>query len=53
MGATWNIFVFPLKHISHSAGKLPVHKLDLQNIVFEDGHEDEALENARIGGSKA
>ena len=45
--------MFPLKHISHSAGKFPVHKLNLQNITFEDGHEDEALENARIGQSKA
>ena len=45
--------MFPSKHISHSAERLPVHKLGLQNIAFEDGHEDEALENARIGQSKA
>ena len=47
--ATWNIFPFLMQHISQSAERLPVHKFGLQNVVFEDAHEDEALENARRG----
>ena len=52
MEATWNIFAFPVQQMSHSAGRLPVHEFGLQNMVFKEGREEEALENARRGNSK-
>ena len=52
MEATWNIFAFPVQQMSHSAGRLPIHEFGLQNMVFEEGREEEALENARRGNSK-
>ena len=52
MEATWNIFAFPVQHMSHSVERLPVHEFGLQNVVFEEGREEEALENARRGNSK-
>ena len=52
MEATWNIFVFPVQHLSHSVEMLQVHEFGLQNVVFEEGCEEETLENARRGNSK-
>ena len=51
MEATWNIFPFPVQHMSHSVERL-VHEFGLKNVVFEKGREEEALENARRGNSK-
>ena len=52
MEATWNIFVFPVQHMSHSVERLPVHQSGLQNVVFEEGHEEEVLGNASRGNPK-
>ena len=52
MEATWNIFVFPVQHMSHSVEMLQVHEFGLQNVVFEECCEEETLENARRGNSK-
>ena len=38
--------------MSHSVERLLVHKFGLQNLVFEEGPKEEALENARRGNSK-
>ena len=38
--------------MSHSVERLLVHKSGLQNMVFQEGHEKEALVNARRGNSK-
>ena len=51
MEATWNNFLFPLQHMSHSAERLPVHEFGLEDVVFEEGCEEEALENASRGTS--
>ena len=32
--------------MSHSVERLPVHQSGLQNVVFEEGHEEEVLGNA-------
>ena len=37
---------------SHSVDRLPVHEFGLQNVVFEEGCEEEALENVRRKNSK-
>ena len=50
--ATWNIFAFPKQHMSHSVERLLVHKSGLQNMAFQEGHEEEVLVNARRGNSK-
>ena len=38
--------------MSHSVERLLVHKSGLQNMVFQEGHEKEALVNAIRGNSK-
>ena len=49
MEAAWNIFAFPVQHMSLSVEKLPVHEFGLQNVVLEEAREEEALENGRQG----
>ena len=47
MEAAWNIFAFPVQHMLHSVERFLVHEFGLQNVVFEEGREEEALENAK------
>ena len=44
--------MFPVQHMSHSVERLPVHQSGLQNVVFEEGHEEEVLGNASRGNPK-
>ena len=43
----WQIFSFLLHDQSHTIIRLAVHLENLQQILFQEGHEDEALERAR------
>ena len=44
--AVWHIFSFPMQDKSHSVERLPVHTADFQQVVFEEGREEEALARA-------
>ena len=52
MEAPWKIFAFPVQYMSHSVERFPVHESGLQNVLSEEGHEEEVLENARREKSK-
>ena len=45
--AVWHIFSFPMQDKSHSVERLPVHTADFQQVVFEEGREEEALARAK------
>ena len=47
----WHVFSFPMQDKSHSVERLPVHTADFQQVVFEEGREEEALPRAK-GGTK-
>ena len=49
--AVWHVFSFPMQDKSHSVEILPVHTADFQQVVFEEGKEEEALARAE-GGTK-
>ena len=43
----WRIFSFLMHDQSHSIVRLAIHLENFQQVVFQEGHEDEALERAR------
>ena len=44
--AVWHIFSFPMQDKSHPVERLSVHTADFQQVVFEEGREEEALARA-------
>jgi len=50
--AVWRIFRFPLHDKSHAVERLPVHLPRGQNVVFEEGCEEEAYREALAKKSK-
>ena len=50
--AIWRLREYKMHDRSHSVMRLPVHLPNQQQIVFEEGREEEALLAARIGKTK-
>ncbi|GLV61257.1 hypothetical protein CBL_21084, partial [Carabus blaptoides fortunei] len=50
--AAWRLLEFTMHDRSHAVMRLPVHLPNQQRITFQVGHEEEALEAARIGRTK-
>ena len=44
--AVCHVFSFSMQDKSHSVERLPVHTADFQQVVFEEGREEEALARA-------
>ncbi|XP_065215463.1 uncharacterized protein LOC135842058 [Planococcus citri] len=44
--AIWRLYEFPLQERSHSIDRLPIHLPDEQFVYFQQGSEQEALQNA-------
>lgn len=50
--AMWRLLEFPMHDRSHAVIRLPVHLPNLQQIVFEEGNEKEALDQAAVRSTK-
>src|SRR5258705_2688154 len=50
--AMWRLLEFPMHNRSHAVIHLPVHLHHQQRIVYEEGHEQEALDQATSGNTK-
>lgn len=50
--AMWRLLEFPMHDRSHAVIRLPVHLPNQQQIIFEAGHEQEALDQAAIRSTK-